>query len=251
MEALLPQHHELEVARLGAPTPVRTTPNGQGRGCAGPDEPCYPSLTGMWPVASFKYPHEMKRVPHPNIHTKRGGGKGGRVRGGGRCVVDKWTTNYGRAVRIREIGSPISDRSTDAVVTDESGAVAVVGAVSGSEGGFLGRICTRTRLSDGLAGAVPGYGLDRQWRRGRSRPTSRAGGPRTRGCVGPSTAALSSSTLVAGQCRPVVNIRCTGVGRAGHSRIGVLRNEVWEGSGGMRVAARRRAGESWRSCGAR
>ena len=147
----------------------------------------------------------MKRVPHPNIHTKRGGGKGGGVRGGGRCVVDKWTTNYGRAVRIREIGSPISDRSTDAVVTDESGAVAVVGAVSGSEGGFLGRICTRTRLSDGLAGAVPGYGLDRQWRRGRSRPvarqrpTPRAGGPRTRGCVGPSTAALSSSTLVAGQ----------------------------------------------------
>ena len=51
--------------------------------------------------------------------------------------------------------------------------------------------------------------------------------------------------------REFVNIRCTGVGRAGHSRIGVLRNEVWEGSGGMRVAARRRAGESWRSCGAR
>ena len=40
-------------------------------------------------------------------------------------------------------------------------------------------------------------------------------------------------------------------GTAGHSRNGVLRNEVWEGSGGMRVAARRRAGESWRSCGAR
>ena len=42
-----------------------------------------------------------------------------------------------------------------------------------------------------------------------------------------------------------------GCGRTGHIRNGVVRNEVWEGSGGVRVAARRRAGGSWRSCGAR
>ena len=51
---------------------------------------------------------------------------------------------------------------------------------------------------------------------------------------------LHARRLVAQQCiygvdknpMAIVNIRCTGVGRAGHSRIGVLRNEVWEGSGG-------------------
>ena len=40
-------------------------------------------------------------------------------------------------------------------------------------------------------------------------------------------------------------------GSSGHIRNGVLRNEVWEDSGEVRKAARRHAGESWRSCGAR
>ena len=55
--------HRLAVTQPVHPTTTTTrsprTADGQGRGCAGPDEPCYPSLTaltGMWSSALYNRP---------------------------------------------------------------------------------------------------------------------------------------------------------------------------------------------------
>ena len=66
----------------------------------------------------------------------------------------------------------------------------------------------------------------------------------------PATEVPSDGLLAYRRSRPSKH-SVYGCGTAGHNRIGVLRDEVWEGSGGVRVVARRRAEARWRSCDAR